>query len=100
MSHQVKAHTLLDTVVYWGAGGSILGFVIGVTPYLIFLSALITVLLGSYNLYIKAHSRWKQKRTTRFIHDMALSDEEILTRAEMIKTAANGNYKFTKKEKK
>lgn len=90
--HQVKAHTLLDSVVYWGAGGSILGWVVGVTPYLVFLSTLGTVILVFYNIYIKAHTRWKIKKHIREIKDIAQTDNEKLSIDQMSNITANGKH--------
>lgn len=100
MSHQVKAHTILDTVVYWGAGGSMLGFVLGVTPYLVFLSSLGTAILVFFNIYIKAHARYEIRKHKKSINEMALTAEEKISKMQMSNITADGSYKHTPKEKK
>lgn len=98
--HQVKAHTIVDTVVYWGTGGVILGWVVGLTPYLVFISLLVTITLGCYNIYIKAHTRCKIKKHRKEIEGLALTNEQILSREQMKNITADGKHEYKPLNKK
>lgn len=115
---QTHSHKVLDTFVAafigYGLFGSFFGFLETYAALFVSLSAIIGGLLGVYRWYL-AYKESKEHQEDRLekaaqkkiaeakikgIEHFALTDEEILNKAEMIKIRANGKHEYKPLSKK
>lgn len=111
---QMQSHKILDTFAFGLIATSIFGYLEQHTALFVSISAIIGAGLGLYRWYLAyresaehLEDRAEKKAQAiisnakiRGIEHLAMTDEEILKKAEQIQIRANGKYQHPTKEKK